>query len=170
MVRRGTRAAHARETPALTDTCGDETLVCVGVFTEKKRLQLRDVDRERDRNKQLDAAERAHTTGVTMLERLYERKLALESAKSEKQRKEFQQLNMKLSVELERTRQTFAKEMSEIRTLYESEKESHTFDSASLGAKLKTVEAEALVLLEEQDLDHDQDMVHDKSKRSNVQR
>lgn len=101
----------------------DPSVLLVSGVTEKARLQLQDLEREAEKYKQLHQAEHSFSTGVSMLERLYEKKLALEVARNAAERKEFQNTNMKLANELWQMREMYQAHMNVMEANLQREKE-----------------------------------------------
>lgn len=133
-------------------------------IAEKKRLQVSDVARERDKQEALAQAERAHQTALSELERLYERKLGQEAARNRAHRVQFQDLNMKLANELLLAKRQFASEVEQLRHQLDAQQAAHGADRKDLSGKLQLVEAEAIAMLEEQDDEHDHERQKNQSQ------
>ena len=136
---------------------------------EKERLQLADIERERIKMKGLEHAERTYTASLTSLERLYERKLALEVQRTQKLRLEFEDRNAKLANELLLSKRSMQASIEQLRSELESVKRTHTGEKEVLDAKLSLAEQETIKMMEEQDFDNDQERQHEHSQSLQTQ-
>lgn len=132
---------------------------------EKERLQLLDIERERIKMKGIEHAERTHTQALTNLERLYERKLALEVQKTQKLRLEFEDRNAKLANDLLLSKRSMQASIDQLRSELEVVRGKHAGEKQVLDAKLSLAEQETINMMEEQDFDNDEERQHEHSQR-----
>lgn len=131
---------------------------------EKERLQLADIERERIKLKGLEHAERTYTASLTNLERLYERKLALEVQKTQKLRLEFEDRNAKLANDLLLSKRSMQASIDQLKSELDVVKGKHAGEKQVLDAKLSLAEQETIKMMEEQDFDNDEERQHEHSQ------